>query len=239
MRVPVRHIWTTAIAFALVAVVAGSSAAQQAQPEHATTTQSNAAAAVEPTQPPAADAHQAPAAGQHEGAPAAGEASEAAAEHGSQWMPTIARLFNFALLAGTLFYLLRSPLALYLANRSTQIRERLVKARDMRSAAAAEQEAVARKMQSLPAELDALRKAGAEEVAAEESRLRHTADAERDRLLEMTRRDISVQLRFAERTLIRRAADLAVDVAAARVKTTITDADQIRLVDRYLLQVGK
>jgi F0F1-type ATP synthase membrane subunit b/b' len=55
----------------------------------------------------------------------------------------------------------------------------------------------------------------------------------------MTRRDISVQLRFAERTLIRRAADLAVDVAAARVKTTITDADQIRLVDRYLLQVGK
>ena len=35
-----------------------------------------------------------------------------------------------------------------------------------------------------------------------------------------------------------RAADLAVAVASERVRTTITDADQVRLVDRYLVQVG-
>lgn len=153
-------------------------------------------------------------------------------------MPTIARLFNFALLAGTLFYLLRSPLAVYLAGRSTQIRERLVKASDMRTTAAAEQAAIAEKMKSLPAELDALRKAGAEEVAAEETRIRQAAEAERDRLLEVTRRDIGTQLKLAERALMKQAADLAVKVASERVKTTITDADQIRLVDRYLVQVG-
>jgi F0F1-type ATP synthase membrane subunit b/b' len=109
----------------------------------------------------------------------------------------------------------------------------------MRAAAAAEQAAIAEKMLSLPAELEALRKAGAEEVAAEESRIRKAAEAERERLLEVTRRDISTQLKLAERALMKQAADLAVAVASERVKTTITDADQIRLVDRYLVQVAK
>lgn len=210
MRVPVRHFWTVAIlVFAFVVAVAGV-AVTLAQPEHATTA---------------------------EAAGAAGE--EAAAAHGNPLVGMIARLFNFVLLAGTLFYLLRSPLAVYLTNRSTAIRERLVRASGMRAAAATEQAAIAQKMHSLPAELEALRTTGADEVVAEEARIRQAADAERDRLLDVTRREINTQLKLAERALMRRVADLAVAVASERVKTTITDADQVRLVDRYLLQVGK
>lgn len=166
-------------------------------------------------------------------------AAEAAAEHGSPLVDTIARLFNFALLAGTLFYLLRSPLAAYLAGRSQQVRERLVKAAEMRTAAIAQQADVAQKLQSLPAELDALRQAGAQEVAAEEARIRQAAEAERQRLLDVTHREIGTQLKLAERALTRQAADLAVSLAAERVRTTITKADQLRLVDRYLVQVGR
>ena len=166
-------------------------------------------------------------------------AAEAAGEQGNPLVATIARLFNFALLAGALFYFLRSPFAVYLTNRSAQIRERLVKASNMRAGAAAEQAAIAQKMQSLPAELEALRKTGAEEVVAEEARIRQAAEFERERLLEVTRRDIRTQLKLAERALMKQAAELAVTVASERVKATITDADQIRLVDRYLVQVGK
>ena len=50
----------------------------------------------------------------------------------------IAKLFNFALLAGTLVYFLRSPLATYLSDRGTQIRSDLVKAADMKQSAAAQ-----------------------------------------------------------------------------------------------------
>jgi len=235
MRVPVRHTWTIAIlVFALAIAVAGG-AVVLAQPDYPTTTRA--------TRPPAAGPateHQTTAAAGHQPAAAAGaEHDEAAAEHGNPLVATIARLFNFALLAGTLFYLLRSPLAVYLTNRSTQIRERLVKASDMRAGAANEQAAIAQKMQSLPAELEALRKTGAEEVAAEETRIRQAAESERDRLLEVTRREISTQLKLAERKLTKHVADLAVAVASERVKATITEADQIRLVDRYLVQVGK
>src|SRR4051812_9207499 len=45
-----------------------------------------------------------------------------AAEHEEGVLPVVARAVNFAILLGTLIYLLRSPLMTYLADRSTQIR---------------------------------------------------------------------------------------------------------------------
>ena len=261
MRVPVRHTWTIAFVFAAFVISVAGSAPALAQPEPATSAQATqqppaegARQAATPGEqqaapppavgehkaapPPAADEHQTAAAGEHKAAAAGTEGEEAAAEHGNPLIATIARLFNFALLAGTLFYLLRSPLAVYLTNRSAEIRERLVKASSMRAGAAAEQAAIAQKMQSLPAELEALRKAGGDEVVAEEAHIRQAAESERERLLEVTRRQISTQLKLAERALMTRAAALAVAVASERVKTTITDADHVRLVDRYLVQVG-
>jgi F-type H+-transporting ATPase subunit b len=158
----------------------------------------------------------------------------AEAEHGSPIVATIARLINFAVLAGTLVYFLRSPIRSYLGDRGRQIRADLVKASEMRAAAAAQAAAIEQKMAALPGELDALRRQGAEETAAEEARIRQAADAERGRLLDQARREIDAQLKLAERQLVARTADLAVGIAAARVKSTITAADQARLVDQYL-----
>jgi F-type H+-transporting ATPase subunit b len=185
--------------------------------------------------PPALAQHEQPAA-----TPAAADHAAQAGEHGAEGehgnpiVGMIARLFNFAILAGTLVYFLKSPIARYLGDRGTQIRSDLVKAADMRAAAAAQAAAIEQKLAALPGELDALRKSGAEEVAAEEGRIRMAADAERARLLEQARREIDSQLKLAERALTAHAADLAVAVAAKRVKATITAADQARLVDQYL-----
>ena len=46
------------------------------------------------------------------------------------------------------------------------------------------------KMAALPGELEALRKTGADEVAAEEARIRQAAEAERARLIEQSTREI-------------------------------------------------
>lgn len=158
-------------------------------------------------------------------------------EHGGGWLDIVARLVNFGILAGTLIYLLRSPIRTYLADRRTEIRGDLVNAADMKTAAAAEIEAIDRKMQALPRELEALRAEGAEEMAAEEARIRAAAAAERDRLLEQARRDIDLQVKVAERELVAHAADLAVGVAGERIKKNITDEDQKRLVERYVQQL--
>jgi F-type H+-transporting ATPase subunit b len=156
------------------------------------------------------------------------------AAHGTPLLDMAARLFNFAILAGTLVYFLKSPIARHLRDRGTQIRRDLVRAAEMRASASAQLAAVEQKMAALPGELEALRKSGAEEVAAEEARIRQIAEAERARLQEQARREIGSQLKLAERRLVARTADLAVAVAAKRVKSTITAEDQARLVDQYL-----
>jgi len=169
---------------------------------------------------------------------AAVSAAEGAHDAGSPIVGMIAKLFNFAVLAGTLVYFLRSPIATYLRDRGTQIRGDLVKAADTRTSATAELAAIDQKMAALPAELDALRKAGAEELAAEDARMRQAAEAERTRLLDQARREIDSQLKIAQRDLRSHTADLAVSIASTRVKATITAADQARLVDRYLGQLS-
>ena len=149
----------------------------------------------------------------------------------------VARVVNFAILAGTLFYLLRSPIRNYLSERGTQIRRDLVEAAETKRAATAQIEEIDRKMKALPGELETLRAQGAQEIAAEEARIQAAAAAERDRLLEQARREIDQQVKVAERDLIAYSADLAVGVASERITKTITDDDHKRLVDRYVQQL--
>ncbi len=189
--------------------------------------------AAQVTQPPS-EATPGRQATQAMGEPNAAEASE---QSESPWA-IIFRLINFAILAYALVYLLRSPFAKYLDNRRTQIRAALVDAAETRRVSTERLAEIDARMKTLPAELDELRTRGAQEIAAEEARIDRAADIERERLLAQTRREIEMQLRAAQRELVTEAANLAVDLAAARVKQTITDADQLRLVDRYLEQLG-
>jgi F0F1-type ATP synthase membrane subunit b/b' len=168
----------------------------------------------------------------------AGEAhpeGEAHAEAG--WLPTVARVFNAAILAGTLVYFLRAPLAQYLGGRSASVRQDLVTAAATREAAHRQLQEIDERLAALPGELAALRARGAQEIAAEQARIQEAANADRNRVLEQTRREIDLQVRVAQRELIAQASQLAVGVAGERIRRNITDADQIRLVDRYVEQV--
>ena len=204
--------------------------ARAAAGEHATAPAPGAGDAAH-GQPPA---HGPPAAGAH-GAEGAGHGTEAAHDEGI-W-PPIARLFNFAVLVGGLIYLLRSPLAQHLASRTQQIRGGLEAARETTATATAQLAELDRRLQTLPAELEALRAKGVEEIAAEERRIQAKAEAERKRLIEETQRDVDLRVRVARKALAEHAADLAVGLAADRVRQTITDADQARLIDRYAAEV--
>ena len=195
-------------------------------------------------QPPAGDGH-APTASQEqpsheapvsEGAVSEGHTSEE--QHGESPWAFAGKLFNFAVLVGLLVYFLRQPIRTYLADRSTQIRTDLVTAAAMKEDAARQIIEIDAKLKQLPGELDALRDRGRREIAGEQARIEQAATAERDRLLEQTRREIDLQLRAARRDLVTHAADLAVQVARERIRSRITTEDQRRLLDRYLEQVS-
>ncbi len=231
---------------ALVCLASGATllaAPRQAEPATPAAAANQAPAAEQPAthaaeqpvagQPAAAGGHGAEAAAHGEAA-AEGEGEGGHAE--SPWA-LVARLFNFAILAGGLFYLLRSPLMGFLEQRGISVRSELKKAAELKTEAAAQVEQIDAKMKALPAEIEALKRRGADEIKAEEARIHALAETERRRLLDQARREIDAQLRIAERDLKKRAGELAVSVATERVKRTITAGDQARLVDRYVAQV--
>jgi F-type H+-transporting ATPase subunit b len=146
---------------------------------------------------------------------------------------------NFIIFAGALYYFLNQPIRDYLANRSAAIRKDLVEAADIKAAATAQLATIEQKLQALPGELDRLRTRGADEIAAEEKRIAAQAAAERERLLEQTRREIDLQVRLAKKEILEHAADLSVQLATERIKKEMTPEDQSRLVDRYLDQMKK
>jgi F-type H+-transporting ATPase subunit b len=166
------------------------------------------------------------------------EGHTAEGEHTEGIMPTVARIANFAILVGLLVYFLRTPLAGYLHSRGEHIRAELVQAATMRRDAESQLADVNQRMQALPGELEALRARGAQDIAAEEARIRAATESERARLLEHMRREMELQVRAAHIALRNEAAALATEVARRRIETTITPEDQMRLLDRYSTQLG-
>ena len=144
---------------------------------------------------------------------------------------------NFIIFGGVLYYFFNKPFKDYLAGRSATIRKDLVEAAQLKAAATAQLATIEQKLQALPGELDALRQRGAAEIAAEEQRIAAAATADRDRLLDQTRREIDLQVRLAKKEILEHAADLSLQLATERIKKEVTPADQDRLVDRYLQQV--
>lgn len=169
----------------------------------------------------------------HEPAPV-GEASAAEASHEGGWLDIVARLANFGILAGVLGYFLRTPLSTYLRERGEQVRHALVSAAQTRKAANEQLLDIEARLAALPGELERLRLHGAQEIAAEQARIDQAAATERERVLAQTRRELDLLVRVARRDLLAQAAELATGVATERLKQTMTDDDQRRLIDRYV-----
>jgi F-type H+-transporting ATPase subunit b len=146
---------------------------------------------------------------------------------------------NFIIFVGVIYYFANQPLKEYLATRSSTIRKDLVDAAELKSTATAQLASIDQKLQALPGEVSALRARGADEIKAEEQRIAAAAAADRERLLEQTRREIDLQVRLAKKAILEHAADLSVQLASDRIKKEVTPEDQARLVDRYLDQVKK
>jgi F-type H+-transporting ATPase subunit b len=197
--------------------------------EHPPAANTAALAQEHPTTPPAGD-HAQPV-GEH-AAEGGHDQSIGGMIRGMAWP-----VANFIIFVGVLYYFFNKPLTEYLATRSSSIRKDLVEAAELRNKATAQLAAIEQKLQALPGELNTLRSRGAEDIKAEEQRIDAAAAADRERMLEQTRREIDLQVRLAKKEILEHAANLSVQLATDRIKKEVTPADQDRLVDRYLSQV--
>ena len=180
-------------------------------------------AAAEPRVAPQAE-------GGHEGG-----AGEAEAEGG--WGKTVAKTLNFAALAGLLAYFLKTPIVDYLRTRGETIRRGLTDAAALKASAEAQLAKVRVRLSALPAELEALRRRGQDELADERVRLADVTAREKQRVIDRTHREIDLQVRVARRLLLEHSAEAAMRLARARIEHDITPEDQTRLIDTYASEV--
>ena len=185
---------------------------------------------------PAAQAHP-PASASDASQEHAAEGGEHAESLGQMLLGMAWPVANFIIFLGVIYYYGNKPFSEYLANRNATIRKDLVEAAELKSMATAQLQQIEQKLQALPGEISALRTRGAEEIKNEEQRIAAAAAADRDRLLDQTRREIDLQVRLAKREILEHAADLSLQLATDRIRQEVTPADQSRLVDRYLQQV--
>jgi F-type H+-transporting ATPase subunit b len=135
------------------------------------------------------------------------------------------------------WYVGKSPVMGYLTDRRDQLRSDLVGAAQMRKTANEQIADIEQRLSTLPGDLETLKTQGEIEIAAEEARIAQAAEAERERLLEQTRRELDQQVRLERDDLRVTAAELATSVARSRITELITPADQERLMTRYLGQM--
>ena len=171
-----------------------------------------------------------------------GDHAEAAGEHHDESIGGMIKgmmwpVANFIIFVGVIYYFANQPLKDYLAGRSASIRKDLVEAAELKAAATAQLATIEQKLQALPGELTRCATAAPKTSRPKRQRIAAAAAADRERLLEQTRREIELQVRLAKKEILEHAADLSVQLATQRIKTEVTPEDQARLVDRYLDQV--
>lgn len=209
-----------------------------------------AAVATDPV-PPAphaapAGAH-APSASAH-GTPQAEEAHGEAAHHGPEvklfgmHLGTLGqfglKVFNFAVFAGLLFFLLKGALASAFKARAQELKDQLAQAERDKAEAEAQMRDLEQRMGQLQQELDGLLARAEEEAAAEKARILESARTEADQILAQARQDIAHHHRLAEQELRALVAQLAVEGAEVRLRAQVQGDLAARVLDRSISQVG-
>jgi len=189
-----------------------------------------------------------PFAAQAEPEPAAAHADEqTAAGHGDgeeHEAPAITgwtlafQLFNFAVLITILYFAGRGPVRRALQARSQQIQSDLASAAEARAAAQARFEQQEKRLAALEQEIGAITAGIKQEAEAEKARLIATAEERARRIREESEFIIEQQVKQAEEDLRREVAAAAVALAEKIVRNQLGAADQQRLIDTFVGDIG-
>lgn len=162
----------------------------------------------------------------------------AAAAHESavpEWLPQVVNLVVFL---GILAFVLRKPATAFFETRRAAIAADLDRAKREKSEAQAKLAEVEARLSKLAAEQDAIRAEADREAEAEHGRIAARAEEEARKIAETAGREIDGALKAARADLQRFAAEKAVDLAEATIRSEMNDGDSARMVERYAAEIG-
>jgi F-type H+-transporting ATPase subunit b len=168
-----------------------------------------------------------------------GVAPAAAAEGGGGAGDLVFPAINLLLLIAVLVYFARKPIQRFFADRREGVQEELQQAAALRDEATRRYAEWQRKLVDLDAEIERLRAVSRERTELERERMLADARAAAERIRADARAAVEQELRSARVQLREEAADLAIGLAAERLRGEVTDADRDRLLDEFIERIGQ
>lgn len=147
---------------------------------------------------------------------------------------TLWKVANFLILVGLGGYFIAKNAGAFFGGRTLEIRRGIDEAQKMKSDAEARSAEMDRKLASLGADIEALRKEAKAEAATEGERIRRDMERETERIRASAVQEIESATKSAQESLRRHAAGLAVEMARGKIESRITASDQDALLDSFL-----
>lgn len=168
---------------------------------------------------------------------AAGEAAHGGGHHGIPWGNFIARVINFVLFLGIIWYFAGKKVMAFFTDRKTQIADEL----DDLSARQAEAEEKLKNVEQGIANLEQEKKAILDEAREQGEILKaaiiEKAEKDATTLKEQAKRTAENESKAALDAIRAEMADMVVEAATKLVQEKLTDKDHDKLVDEYLTKV--
>lgn len=158
--------------------------------------------------------------------------------HGSYWKDYIFQIVNFAILIAILVKFIRPPLKGYLERRHNQVREGLQKAKELSEAAENAYNEVQQRLDSIDAEIDAIREQMLNEVELEKKRLMEEAEKRAEIMRAQAEKGLKDEIAQIKKRLKREISLEALTLAERLVKKSLNNEDQRRLIDTFIQKLG-
>ena len=150
---------------------------------------------------------------------------------------TLWQAFNLVVILVLFVYFARKPVGDYFAARRQGIQTQLSQAAELLSQAEHRNSELQRRLVDLSAELDTIRENSSRRAEEEAMRILAEARATADRIRRDAQTAVDQEVRRAQAKLREEAADLALELAARKLQTGVTDSDRDRLVDEFITRV--
>jgi F0F1-type ATP synthase membrane subunit b/b' len=149
-------------------------------------------------------------------------------------MDFIGKVFNFVVLFGALFLILRKPVRSMLVKRTADVADSIVQAETGRTAAESRAAGSRAKAAGLAGQVLALKAEAEAEGKRETERIAQAAREEAERLKKLTRLELEGQVRQSVGELKAYAAAKATALARERIRRRLTPEAQTALIDKSI-----
>jgi F-type H+-transporting ATPase subunit b len=146
---------------------------------------------------------------------------------------------NFAILAGLLGYLIYKKAGAFFRSRTEAIRKDIEEADRLRQEAEQRAAGIEQRIANLQAEIESLRAAARAEMTAENQRLRLETEAGFEKMRRQSEQEIASAAKAARHEVRAHAAELAVDLAAGKIRALLTPATDEALAGAFLDGIEK